>query len=84
MSNYFFGPNALAKLAAAAIYVNVRWTDLNQELDEFARELLAALGLLEEWRPLCIWYRMTMRSSGENTNSVEISSEISRKFLSNH
>ena len=69
---------------AAAIYVNVRWTDLNQELDEFARELLAALGLLEEWRPLCIWYRMTMRSSGENTNSVEISSEISRKFLSNH
>ncbi len=66
---------------AGAVYINIRWTDASKELDEFARALLDASGLIEQWRPLNIWYRMTMRSSGENSNSVEIPESIRDKFL---
>lgn len=66
---------------AGAIYINIRWTDASRELDEFARTLLDASGLIDQWRPLNIWYRMTMRSSGENSNSVEIPESIRDKFL---
>jgi hypothetical protein len=67
---------------AGAVYVNVRWTDLSEDLDAFARELLLELDLLSHWRALNIWYRMTMRSGGENTNSVSIPIEIAKTFLS--
>ncbi len=66
---------------AGAVYLNIRWSDLNKELDAFARELLSQLGLFEHWRALNIWYRMTMRSSGENTNSVSIPKVIIKSFL---
>lgn len=61
---------------AGAVYVNIRWTDLSGDLDAFARQLLLELDLLRYWRPLNIWYRMTMRSGGENSNSVVVPSDI--------
>jgi type I restriction-modification system DNA methylase subunit len=63
---------------AGAVYVNIRWTDLSRELDAFARQLLIELNLLDYWRPLNIWYRMTMRSGGENSNSVAVQTEIAK------
>jgi len=54
---------------AGAVYVNIRWTDLEKALDAFARQLLLELGLLDEWRPLNIWYGMTMRSGGQQQRS---------------
>jgi hypothetical protein len=65
---------------AGAVYVNIRWTDLSSELDAFARQLLLELDLLDYWRPLNIWYRMTMRSGGENSNSVVVPPEIAKEF----
>ena len=65
---------------AGAVYVNIRWTDLSPDLDAFARQLLVELDLLDHWKPLNIWYRMTMRSGGENSNSVVVPAGISKAF----
>lgn len=65
---------------AGAVYLNVRWTDLSGDLDAFTRQLLVELDLFEHWKPLNIWYRMTMRSGGENSNSVVVPPEIAKAF----
>lgn len=67
---------------AGKVYLNLRWTSLSWDLDEFARELLSELMLLDHWRPLNIWYRRTMRSGGENNNSVRIPQEVASSLFS--
>ena len=53
---------------AGSQQVNIRWTGIRSVTDEFDRLLLQESGMLEEWRNLNIWYRQTMKSSGENAN----------------
>lgn len=55
-----------------ALYVNIRWTSVRATTDLFDRYVLEALGLIEHWRSLNIWYRQAMRSSGDNSNSIPI------------
>lgn len=76
-TNHVFGSKNAGK-----VYVNIRWTDVSMELDNFARELLAELQMLDHWRPLNIWYRRTMRSGGENNNSVLIPQEVASSLFS--
>jgi hypothetical protein len=52
--------------------VNIRWTSVRGTTDLFDRYVLEQLGLMEHWRPLNIWYRQSMRSSGDNSNSIPI------------
>lgn len=49
------------------IFVNLRWSSLYEFTDLFDRELLNAVGLGQAWKPLNIWYRQVMKSSGASS-----------------
>jgi hypothetical protein len=66
---------------AGALYVNIRWTSVRSYTDLFDRYFLEALGQLDQWRPLNIWYRQVMRSSGDNSNSVALDSKVLRQKI---
>jgi len=72
---------AFATRNAGKLFLNLRWSQLRTQTDPFDRQVLAIHGLEGEWRNLNIWYRMTMRSSGENNNSVVIPDEIVKKYF---
>jgi hypothetical protein len=65
--HYFASKNA------KKYYLNLRWSSCRAYTDQFDRKVLDLLGLLDEWRNLNIWYRQTMRSSGENSNGIQVS-----------
>jgi hypothetical protein len=75
--NAFFASNS-----KGALYVNIRWTSERATTDVFDRFVLEKLGLLGQWRNLNIWYRQVMRSSGENANSVVLSSDVVLRAIS--
>jgi hypothetical protein len=55
--------------------INVRWSSMRNITDSFDRCLLDELGLIEFWRPLNIWYRQVMKSTGDNLGSTYLSKE---------
>lgn len=65
--HYFASKNA------QKYYLNLRWSSCRAHTDKFDRKVLDLLGLIHEWRNLNIWYRQTMRSSGENSNGIQVS-----------
>jgi hypothetical protein len=56
-------------------YVNIRWSSACSSTDDFDKFVLDQLGLSSEWRKINIWYRQTMRSSGDSSSSVNLSNE---------
>jgi hypothetical protein len=64
--HYFASKNA------KKFYINLRWSSVRNATDKFDRKIIQLSGLADEWRNLNIWYRQTMRSSGENSNSVDL------------
>ena len=65
--------------------VNIRWNAARSVTDEFDLAFLTELGLESTWRTLNIWYRQVMKSSGENSNGVQVSPELARLiFDSDH
>jgi hypothetical protein len=77
------GPAVFGSKNAGAAYINIDWTSLSTELDAFTKELLAILGLDHEWRALNIWYRTTMRSSGESSKRVQIPNSVRDAMMKN-
>lgn len=75
--------NALfSTVNAGSQQVNIRWNSIRDITDEFDRQLLTEAGLNGEWRSLNIWYRQTMKSTGENANGRNYSkSDIERLAL---
>jgi hypothetical protein len=69
MKKYF------ARKNSGDCYVNIRWSSASLATDKFDMFVLQELGLASEWRNLNIWYRQTMRSSGDNASSVTLSKE---------
>jgi len=67
-NQYFMSSNASKN------YVNIRWSAIRQTTDLFDRHLLSLIGLEAEWANLNVWYRQTMKSSGDNFNSQTVSS----------
>lgn len=65
--------HCFASKNAGAMYINIRWTSARQVSDQFDRYVLAKLDLASSWRHLNVWYRQTMRSSGDNSNSSKLS-----------
>lgn len=68
-NHYFASKNA------QKYYINLRWSSVRAQTDAFDKRVLELVGLSEEWRNLNIWYRQTMRSSGENSNGIQVSKE---------
>jgi hypothetical protein len=62
-----------------ALYVNIRWTSVRAATDLFDRYVLEALGLIDQWRSLNVWYRQSMRSSGDNSNSIPIDVSVLKR-----
>jgi hypothetical protein len=56
--------NRLILVANKGFTINVAWNELRRETDLFDSELLRLNGLGDQWRPLNVWYRQNMRSSG--------------------
>lgn len=77
-------PRALFLSANKGVSVNVRWSDLAQLTDRFDRKLLEAIGLAEEWRPLGIWYRQSMRSSGQSAKDRVPPAKVLEDLVSRH
>jgi hypothetical protein len=65
-----------------ALYVNIRWTSVRGTTDLFDRYVLEELGLIDQWRSLNVWYRQSMRSSGDNSNSTPIDVSILERKVS--
>lgn len=65
---------------SGAVYVNIDWTKLNLLLDQFTKQFLEELGMESEWRDLCIWYRTTMRSSGESSKRKTLPANFAPEF----
>ena len=61
--------------------VNIRWSDMAEVTDLFDSELLDCLGLEQYWRPLSIWYRQVMRSSGASKKDKAITIAQAKKLL---
>jgi hypothetical protein len=61
-------------------YVNIRWSSACLSTDLFDAYVLKELELSEEWRNLHIWYRQTMRSSGDSASSVDLDKEQVQKL----
>jgi hypothetical protein len=74
--------HAFGSSNASTIQLNIRWNAIRSISDDFDRAVLEALGLLDEWKPLNIWYRQTMKSSGDNANSMKIASTVARAGFS--
>jgi len=68
-NHYFASKNA------QKYYINLRWSSVRAQTDAFDKRVLELVGLSEEWRNLNIWYRQTMRSSGENSNGIQVSKD---------
>jgi hypothetical protein len=69
-----------ASVNAGKVFLNVRWNSLRSDTSPFDRRVLELSGLDSQWRSLSVWYRQTMRSSGENTNTHEIPAEVLAKY----
>ena len=66
---------------AGKVFLNLRWSQLRAQTDPLDREVLRINDLESEWRNVNIWYRMTMRSGGENNNSIEVPvAEVEKYF----
>ena len=61
---------------------NIRWGALREETDKFDSRLLKLLNLEEHWRPLNIWYRQVMKSTGENANGFNVPESLAREIFS--
>lgn len=61
-------------------YVNIRWSSAWLATDLFDAYVINELELAEEWRNLNIWYRQTMRSSGDSASSVDLEREQVQKL----
>lgn len=61
--------------------LNIRWSDMAKVTDLFDSGLLSCLGLEQYWRPLSIWYRQVMRSSGPSKKDKPITIEEAKKLL---
>lgn len=71
-----------ASSSKGALYLNIRWNSVRETTDLFDRLVLERLGLIDHWRPLNIWYRQVMRSSGENANSVALPENLITAMIS--
>lgn len=52
--------------------LNIRWTEIGYEMDSFVSLFLVEAKLEEYWRPLNVWYRKTMVSSGAGSSVYEV------------
>lgn len=61
--------------------LNIRWSDMAGLTDSFDSELLHRLRLRQYWRPLAIWYRQVMRSSGPSKKDKAITVDLAKQLL---
>lgn len=54
---------------AGKVFINIRWASLREYTDLFDRALLEHVGLLDQWRPLNVWYRQVMRSNDSKSEA---------------
>lgn len=74
-------PEAFILVFHLGVRANIRWTKLSNYTDSFDFEILSALGLSDHWRNLNIWYRQTMRSSGDSAKDRPVTLEKARELL---
>jgi hypothetical protein len=60
--------------------INIRWSAMREFTDPLDFALLKMAGLEQEWRPLNIWYRSTMRSSGLSHKNIVLDREALTKL----
>jgi hypothetical protein len=73
--------HAFATSNAGWYQSNIRWNAARKVTDHFDRLLLELLDLAPLWRPLNIWYRQVMKSSGENANGVILAENKARAIF---
>lgn len=60
---------------------NIRWGALRKHTDEFDLHLMRLLEIEHLWRPLNIWYRQVMKSTGENANGFNVPEDLARELF---
>ncbi len=62
------------------IYLNIRYASMRDVTDLFDRLVLEELGQLQNWKPLNVWYRQSMRANDSKATSGLIESERARRI----
>jgi type I restriction-modification system DNA methylase subunit len=63
----------VANARSGKMYLNIRYASMREATDVFDRLVLEAIGQIQEWKSLNIWYRQSMRANDSKAKSGLIS-----------